>query len=440
MSKKNFTISTVATAPSPATTGTSLVVATGKGSLFAINEPAIIFPANDQPLTSNAEIVKVSNVVGDTLTIVRGQESTTARSIVAGDIIIQGITAKDWNDLVASKFTWRGAWATTTAYAVNDTVQQGGSGYVCVTAHTSGTFATDLSAGKWEMFVEGVNADSIASTIHGATAKTTPVDADEVGLIDSAAGNVLKRLTWSNIKATLKSYFDSVTTTLTNKTLSSPLFTGTIDGWISAGETWTYASATTFTISGDKTGKYQKEDKLKLTQTTAKYFRILNISYSSPNTTVTVDGFGIYTLANATITSPYYSKMDNPQGFPQKEVLLFSGTPAASITLSETSANFDILDIWYEGNSVGGQTGIPYYYTRFDTAIDDIFVMAVDMGYIDSAYKIRTSGAFITRSGTTLSITGSGVNYSTDTKSDSTVTFSDIKFTPKITRVRGIRW
>ena len=100
MAKNNFTITTVATAPSPATSGTSLVVAAGTGSLFALNEPAIIFPVNDQPLVANAEIVMVTNVATDTLTITRTQESTSARTIVEGDIIIQGITAKDWNDLI----------------------------------------------------------------------------------------------------------------------------------------------------------------------------------------------------------------------------------------------------------------------------------------------------------------------------------------------------
>ena len=217
-------------------------------------------------------------------------------------------------------YTWKGEWATSTTYAVNDTVEYNGSGYICIVAHTSGTFATDLSAGKWEMFVDGVSADSIASTIHGATAKTTPVDADEVGLIDSAASNVLKKLTWSNIKATLKSYFDSVTTTLTNKTLSSPLFTGTIDGWISAGETWTYASADdptyTFTISGDKTSKYSVGMKIKLTQGTVKYFIITAVSYSSPNTTITVYGGTDYDLANSAISANAYSMMRTPAGFP----------------------------------------------------------------------------------------------------------------------------
>jgi hypothetical protein len=53
-------------------------------------------------------------------------------------------------------------------------------------------------------------ATDIAATIHAATSKATPVDADEVGLVDSAASNVLKKLTWSNLKATLKTYFDTL--------------------------------------------------------------------------------------------------------------------------------------------------------------------------------------------------------------------------------------
>jgi len=54
------------------------------------------------------------------------------------------------------------------------------------------------------------DAANVASTIHAATGKTTPVDADEIGLVDSATSNGLKKLTWSNIKATLKTYFDAL--------------------------------------------------------------------------------------------------------------------------------------------------------------------------------------------------------------------------------------
>lgn len=62
----------------------------------------------------------------------------------------------------------------------------------------------------------------LEDTVHGATSKTTPVDADLVGLIDSEDSNVLKSLTWDNAKETLKTYFDSLATTLTNKTLTNP--------------------------------------------------------------------------------------------------------------------------------------------------------------------------------------------------------------------------
>jgi len=41
------------------------------------------------------------------------------------------------------------AWGTGTGYVVGDFVKVGTTIYYCIVAHTSGTFATDLSAGKW---------------------------------------------------------------------------------------------------------------------------------------------------------------------------------------------------------------------------------------------------------------------------------------------------
>ncbi|MBI3564791.1 MAG: hypothetical protein HY079_06315, partial [Elusimicrobia bacterium] len=41
------------------------------------------------------------------------------------------------------------AWGTGNAYVVGNFVTQSGTQYYCVTAHTAGTFATDLAAGKW---------------------------------------------------------------------------------------------------------------------------------------------------------------------------------------------------------------------------------------------------------------------------------------------------
>jgi len=56
---------------------------------------------------------------------------------------------------------------------------------------------------------------TLGTKINGATAKTTPIDADMIGIMDSAASNILKKLSWANIKATLKTYFDTVYVPLT---------------------------------------------------------------------------------------------------------------------------------------------------------------------------------------------------------------------------------
>lgn len=47
------------------------------------------------------------------------------------------------------KFTPTSAWQTSTAYAVGALVNSSSFSYRCLIAHTSGTFATDLAAGKW---------------------------------------------------------------------------------------------------------------------------------------------------------------------------------------------------------------------------------------------------------------------------------------------------
>ncbi len=97
---KNFAYSTVATAPSPATSGTSLVVASGDGALFPTPPfNATVWPAGLQPLASNAEIVRVTGISTDTLTITRAQESSSARSIIVGDQIAATITKKTITDL-----------------------------------------------------------------------------------------------------------------------------------------------------------------------------------------------------------------------------------------------------------------------------------------------------------------------------------------------------
>ena len=91
--------STVLTAPSPATSGTSLVVQSGNGTLFHIGQNATVFPAGAQPTTANSEIVRITGISTDSLTITRTQEGSSARSIVVGDQIANTITPKVLTDI-----------------------------------------------------------------------------------------------------------------------------------------------------------------------------------------------------------------------------------------------------------------------------------------------------------------------------------------------------
>lgn len=98
--RKNFAVSTVATAPSPASSGTSLVVASGEGTKFpAASFNATIWPARAQPTSANAEIVRVTAVSTDTFTITRAQEGSGARTVVVGDQIAQTVTARSLDDI-----------------------------------------------------------------------------------------------------------------------------------------------------------------------------------------------------------------------------------------------------------------------------------------------------------------------------------------------------
>ena len=48
--------------------------------------------------------------------------------------------------------SWEGAWTTATSYVVDDIVSEAGSTYICLVAHTSTTFSTDLTNNYWELF------------------------------------------------------------------------------------------------------------------------------------------------------------------------------------------------------------------------------------------------------------------------------------------------
>jgi hypothetical protein len=285
----------------------------------------------------------------------------------------------------------------------------------------------------------------VAAAIHAASGKATPVDADEFDMADSAASWILKKITWAEKKAALKAYFDTIyplrsllttrgdlyyrgasdiarlagaeqgsilyedsnldPTWLLHGNYADQLmsgghgvnpFFGGGDGWIPAGETWTYASADdpsfTFTISGDKTSKYYPGMKIKLTQTTAKYFIITKVAYGAPNTTVTIYGGTDYDLANAAITSPYYSMVKIPAGFPI--------SPAKwTITVTDSSDRSQaspVAGTWYNLGSL--QISIPVGAWHISCSVfetDDLTAVPASYHYLDACLATVNNGCDI---------------------------------------------
>jgi hypothetical protein len=66
------------------------------------------------------------------------------------------------------KFVWKGNWATATAYVKDDIVRYGGNAFVVESAHTSGTFATDLAANRLTKIAGGTEykGDWATSTVY----------------------------------------------------------------------------------------------------------------------------------------------------------------------------------------------------------------------------------------------------------------------------------
>lgn len=113
------------------------------------------------------------------------------------------------------------------SFKVNGT---GGSGHLSLKHQSSGAtasasesaiYADNSGNPQWKNDSLAVDA-LFTSRLFGAivdafTSKSAPVDADEFGIADSAASNGSKKLTWANVKATLKTYFDTLY--LTSQTL-----------------------------------------------------------------------------------------------------------------------------------------------------------------------------------------------------------------------------
>lgn len=107
---------------------------------------------------------------------------------------------------IAKKLSWQNHLATAKTYF--DTLYQP----ILVSATNIKTVNGSSLLGSGDLVVSsgGETTTTFGSLVNGATTKSTPVAADQIPLMDSAASNITKKLSWTNLLATAKTYFDTL--------------------------------------------------------------------------------------------------------------------------------------------------------------------------------------------------------------------------------------
>lgn len=279
--KKNFSKSTIVNDPL-LIDATSLTVATGEGTLFPDTGAGntfvgVIFgssyaaPASDP----SREIVLAYRNSGDQFNITRGQEGTSAKQWESGDnfmLIASAAVLDEYetalgtkvaaNEAIAgatkTKITYDakglvtagsdatqddiGDGVTNKQYSATEKtklagIEAGANNYTHPATH-SADIITDGTTNKAytatektklagiETSADVTDAGNVGSSINGASAKTSMVDADKIAIIDTEASNALKTLSWAYVKSILKTYFDSLYLLLSGGTLTGELNLG----------------------------------------------------------------------------------------------------------------------------------------------------------------------------------------------------------------------
>lgn len=125
----------------------------------------------------DAEFNAIATTAGELLAniaLIQRDDGDLANNSVGLDQLTTSVVAL----LTASAgWTVQGAWVTDTAYAALDLVSEGTGTYVCAVAHTSGVFATDLTADKWVLLFDSSGSTpadgSVTSSKLGPGAVTT---------------------------------------------------------------------------------------------------------------------------------------------------------------------------------------------------------------------------------------------------------------------------
>ncbi len=148
-------------------------------TVYAAANPNATYP----PALFDTEFANIEATLDDictNLVLIQRDDGALKNAIVTLDSLSSNVLTF----MSGSTSAWllRGAWITARAYAVYDVVVKDSNTYVCCTAHTSGTFATDLAAVKWILIATFDVADNAISTAKIQDLAVTTAKINDLGV------------------------------------------------------------------------------------------------------------------------------------------------------------------------------------------------------------------------------------------------------------------
>lgn len=295
---KNFAKGTLTN--SPGTAGTSFILGSGEGALFAANMPVTIVQANTQPDGSNAEIGYVTGVSTDTLTVTRAQQDTTAKNAVAGWQVLGTITAKALTDIEADVAGKADSVHTHTASQVTD-------------FDTEVSNNTDVAANTAARHTHSNSAVLNATTASFTTADETKLDGVAAGATaNSSDATLLDRAnhtgtqaqsTITNLTTDLAAKVTGVNTSKLTVSTTEPASPASGDLWVDSDDTFGDLAFQNSPLAPDDlaSGIVGAAETLEGTTTSTTYTTTLSGSPgTNPSVTFAVPASGIVLLTIGT--------------------------------------------------------------------------------------------------------------------------------------------